>query len=204
MRDLIYPQMKSADLLRQYLEEARWDVEQAHAQWNADRGFILAGRTAETSSASSFTSDSDNDADDEDEDNNAAGASSPTTPNNSLRQVMEDDNLPFNSNVEKERRDAALAFRLRIEEIHSLTLSISEAVLLLYLTEWDLGAASASFTSHVEARNQLRVAFDGMRERTNDVDEQTARIAALVDLTERADWLSMKLFLERRDGTLLP
>ena len=214
LRDLIYPQVTMTVLLRRYLEEAHWDgectpapgyracrqvadeclcgstVARAYARYTRDRERILAGEddTSSFSSLSSLSSSSDT--------GESKGVAVANTP---LRQQMEDLDLPFDNNIEQERRDTALAFRLRIEDIHNYPLSISEAVLLLHLADWDIGVALASFEGYDEARNRLRIAFDGMRDYTDDANERSARIAALVEITERADWLSMKLFLEKKN-----
>ena len=58
--------------------------------------------------------------------------------------------LPF-STGERGRRDDAQVFRDAIEELYSVTLSISEAVLLLQLDGWDVGVALAAFSSHAVA-----------------------------------------------------
>ena len=177
-------------------------VTRAHARWTRDRARALAGADADdTSSHSSFSSlsSSASFSGPSDEGNATGGdAIGRTSSRLSLRQAMEGSDLAFNENVEQERRDTALAFRIHIAEIHDgLALSISEAVLLLSLAEWDVGDALASFASHEEARNRLRIAFDGMRHRTGNLNEESARLTVLIDITERADWLSIKLFLEK-------
>ena len=197
LRDLLYPRVTTRDLLRRYLIAARWDVERAATSWTRDRERILAGNGLDSdchsdSSLSSLSSSSSSSSNDR-----------PNSPGDGrceeidLRVELETAGLHFNDSVEQERRDAAHALRIRIEEIHEVVLSRSEAVLLLSSADWDLGAALASFTSHEEARSRLRIAFDGMRADTDDVDQQSARIAGLLDITERADWLSMKIFLQK-------
>lgn len=185
-------------------------VAQAHADWGSDLAHVLAGKTAEDifgddssslSSLSSLSSPSPSAADD----NGGGDASLSAALSHRIdrRDAMENEALPFNTNIEQERRDGALAFRLRIENVHEVVLSISEAVLLLYLAEWDIGVALAQFQSHEEARNRLRVAFDSMRGRTDDLNEQSARLAAMLDICERADWLSFKLFLLKKRHNLV-
>jgi hypothetical protein len=200
-------------LLRQYLEATDWEVARAHALWNRHRERILAGE------------DPDQDDDDNDDSSSLSSLSSASTrPHNAtsnnrdsadtslnnkisteveLMTTMEGEHLPFNVNIEQERRDLALAFRVGIEEKHGVLLSISEAVLLLHLADWDISLALAQFQSHEQARNRLRVAFDSLRIPTGDVNEQSARIAAMLDICERADWFSIKLFLQKKQWDLV-
>lgn len=191
LRDLLHPQITNQDILRLYLEESRWDVARAHSRWTRDRERILAGAESDVDddddSLSSLSTSSESDNAEEDPDAHI-------NERINLRQALED--LPLCDNIEQERRDAALAFRIRVEEVYDAVLSRSEAILLMNLARWDLGLALATFESHAEARDRLRVAYDGMRDDTDNVDEQSARIAALLDVTERPDWLSIKLFLK--------
>ncbi len=180
-------------------------VAQAHADWETDLARVLAGENFDdTSSLSSLSSLPPSSAAADDDDNN--GDSSLRTAIGqkiAMRDAMEDAALPFNVNIEQERRDAALAFRIRIESVHGVVLSISEAVLLLYLAEWDIGVALAQFQSHEEARNRLRITFDSMRNRTEDLNEQSARLAAMLEICERSDWLSFKLILQKKRQNLV-
>ena len=186
LRDLLYPQITTNALLRQFLEAARWNVERAHARWTTIRERVLAGDNA-SDSDSSFSLSS------------LSSSSSKNSGN--LRQNIdagvELERLPFNNNVEQERRDAALFLRLQIEELHNVVLSRAEAVLLLQLADWDLGTAIATFENHEEARNRLRIAFDGMRTNTYDENQQSARLARLLEITERSDWLALKICLQK-------
>ena len=181
----------------------------AHTRWSTDRARILArdnadaassfSRSSSPSSSSASSSSSSSSGSESDDD----GTDSVASEDISLLPEMQNARLPFNNNIEQERRDTALAFRLRVEEHHDLLLGISEAVLLLQLADWDIGVALASFRNHEEARDRLRVAFDGMRDKTDDTNEQSARVSALVDITERPDWLSIKLFLEKKKWDLV-
>ncbi|KAJ9616407.1 hypothetical protein H2200_000125 [Cladophialophora chaetospira] len=205
LRDLLYPQVTTTDLLRMYLEANDWDVARAHAMWDRNRARIMAGEVPDDddSSLSSLSSTlssslSTTSSAVADETGVDASLNAAIGQKVDMRVAMEDNGLPFNANIEQERRDAALAFRMRIESVHEVVLSISEAVLLLYLADWDTGVALAEFQSHEEARNRLRIAFDSFRRSTDDLNEQSARLAAMLDICERNDWLSVKLFLEEQ------
>lgn len=160
------------------------------------RARMLAGDVDDdTSSLSSLSSD-----------DSSSGAASPPAALGQrieLIKAMEDDHLPINANNEQERRDAALAFRMRVESVHDVVLSIPEAIFLLYLADWDTGSALAQFQGHAEARNRLRIAFDSLRDRTDDPNEQSVRLAAMLEICERANWLSVKIFLEKKRYNLV-
>ena len=149
-------------------------VARANTLWNRIRDRILAGEDGDSDfcSLSSLSSISSSPSD--------TALNTTVGRQVDLQNAMTDCDLPFNENVEQERRDLALAFRIRIEEVHKVILSISEAILLLLLAEWDSGLALAQFQGREEARNRLRVAFDGMHDRTEDTNEHSARIAAML------------------------
>lgn len=117
---------------------------------------------------------------------------------------MESSYLPFSSG-DQEPRDAALAFREAIRERESARLSISEAVLLLFLAGGDIGVALTEFTSHSGARRRLRYNFDGLRElqEVEDQIQESKCLQILTEITRRNDWLSLKRELERRKWNMV-
>ena len=150
------------------------------------------------------TPDSNSESESSGSDGGVEGAERPIKLKDELLTLLRKSMLPFSSG-EQERRDAALALREAIKELHSITLSISEAVLLLQLDGWDLGVALAAFTSHDKARRRLRYHFDGLRDLADVEDEiqESKCLQVLAEITRRSDWLSLKLALERRKWNLV-
>ena len=137
-------------------------------------------------------------------DNDAEEAERPIKQKDELLALLRKSMLPFSSG-EQEHRDAALAFREAIKELHSVTLSISETVLLLFLEGWDLGLALAAFTSHDVARRRLRYHFDGLRDLADVEDwiQESKCLQILTEITRRSDWFSLKIALERKNWNLV-
>ncbi|OAL39076.1 hypothetical protein AYO20_01827 [Fonsecaea nubica] len=119
----------------------------------------------------------------------------------------------FNSNLEQERRDAALALRLQFEsEVDDgTTLSPSEAILLLHVNLWDLGEAIDSFTALDDIRLRLSD-YDRMRthlpsevdpEEVDITREQDERLAEFMNITGRPDWWSLRVLLQEQNWNLI-
>lgn len=107
--------------------------------------------------------------------------------------------------IEQERRDTAVVFRDQVRAMPSdaARLSISEAILLLHLADWDLGKAVKDWRGLDDARDRLHVAFDRMRspegpdlpclaEDRARMERQDERLAVLLDVTIRPDWRSVQ------------
>ncbi len=121
----------------------------------------------------------------------------------------------FNNNPEQERRDAALAFRIEVEEASMSTVipSPSQAILFLYLSGWDLGMAVARWNSATLRENyELLGQFDRMRQplrRAIDVENrerllsQDERLALLLNITGRPDWNSIRERLIEADYNVI-
>lgn len=189
-----------------HLRATNWDVDAAYARWVADRQRVLnpapPAPSSSTSSSSSSSENSDEDISEGEEDAKSDTSSTPLA-----------NRIPFNANYEQERRDAALALRLHVQEssMNTATLSPSEAVLFMHLSSWDLGEAVARFISLRNARRSLRI-FDHMRTRVHqDIDrddtmalqEQDERLAEFINITGRADWYSLRVCLQEHDWNLL-
>jgi hypothetical protein len=125
-------------VLRAYLEHNSWHITRAYKHVLRDRE-ILANPQ--------YDPDADT--------NDASG----------LRDQLR--NLPFNSYLEQERRDAALYLRQQVNadraEDEQINLSAVEAILLLHLANWDIARAVDEFTTHQGVLARLHVEFDSMR-----------------------------------------
>ena len=115
----------------------------------------------------------------------------------SLYQVLLDSNISVEPNPEQCRREVVLRFSVHVLNRLKALLSISEATLLLMLDDWDIGKAVEAFKNHDSARRRLREQFDAMRSNTQGSDEQSARISILVRFTDRPDWYSMRVYLQK-------
>lgn len=123
--------------------------------------------------------------------------------------------IPFNENFEQERRDAALALRLHIEERTGErgVMSPAEAVLLLHQHNWDLTQAATSFTTMQHARSGLARTYDQMRipvqREIAPVEEeipcmhQNERLAEFINITGRNDWYSLRVALQKHNWNLV-
>jgi len=123
--------------------------------------------------------------------------------------------IPFNDNFEQERRDAALALRLHLEERtgEKGVMSPAEAVLLLHQHNWDLTQAAISFTTLQHARTGLARTYDQMRTpvqrdiapvaQSITIMQQSERLAELINLTGRSDWYSLRVALQERNWNLV-
>jgi hypothetical protein len=181
-----------------FLEESGWDVERALRRWRRCQRSETTGSDNEDSDSSAEDSSDDSDAT---ASNTAANTAYPQRVD--LRAAMQAEDLPYNVNIEHERRETVVAFSKRIRERHSVALTIAEAVLLLNREQWDLGMALTLFVTYAEARDRLRVQFDGTRDNTENENEQSFRLVTLIEITERADWLSMKVFLMKKKWNLV-
>lgn len=123
--------------------------------------------------------------------------------------------IPFNDNFEQERRDAALALRLHLEERTGErgVMSPAEAVLLLHQHNWDLTQAAISFSTMQHARTGLARTYDQMRipvqreiapvAQQITIMQQSERLAELINLTGRNDWYSLRVALQERNWNLV-
>ncbi|KPI43811.1 uncharacterized protein AB675_6328 [Cyphellophora attinorum] len=118
--------------------------------------------------------------------------------------------MPRNpGNIEQERRDTARYLRETLVNRNQLRLkklSISQAVLLMHLADWDIGQALGDWKNLDEALDRLHLHFDRMRsgEGTSPSSEvtingkqerQSERLAILLAITTRPDWGSLQAFL---------
>ena len=133
----------------------------------------------------------------------AAAAASPPDSDAGLFQVLKDSNVPVNTSAEQCRRELILCFSEHALSRLGAMLSISEATLLLLIDDWDVGKAVQAFRGHEPARKRLCAPFDAMRSDTQDQNEQSARISALVRVTDRPDWYSMRLYLQKHKWDLI-
>ena len=211
--DRLRPRVIDQNLVRVYLASVNWDVDRAFAQWNADRDAIINGRAAAALVDPASDEDDDDDDEDEKEDTTPAGdAGVPRAPSEDPSETlaaMEANSISkgFNASIEQERRDAALALRMHVgsESLGAITLSPTEAILLLHLSGWDLGSATAGFTTLRAARLRLQ-RYDRMRvPLPEDVNRNEAivmrrqdeRLAEFINITGRPDWYSLRLCLEQ-------
>ena len=114
-----------------------------------------------------------------------------------LFQALVESNISVESNPEQCRREIVLRFAVHVLKRLKAMLSISEATLLLLLDDWDIGKAVEAFKNHESARRRLREQFDAMRSDTQNSNEQSARISILFWVTDRPDWYSMKIYLQK-------
>ncbi len=221
------PEVFDQDLARRFLVETRYDIDQAEDVWRRHSARIRRDRQIPPSpppvvsappalpaqpngngngqdDQSPAAPDSSSESEDSGSDNGVEDSGGRIKLKDELLSLLRKSLLPFSSG-EQERRDAALAFRETIKEEHYLTLSISEAVLLLQLEDWDIGLARDAFRSHEVARRRLRYNFDGLRELANVEDkiQESKCLQLLAEITRRSDWLSLKLALERANWNLV-
>ena len=126
-------------------------------------------------------------------------------------------NLPrIPQNPEQERRLAALLLRNTLMTHHGrkARLSITEAILLCHLADWDLGVAVEDFENKDKALDRLHIHFDRMRSSegtkpSRDIDingaqeRQSERLAILMSITTRTDWGSLQNFLAKEQFDLI-
>ena len=121
----------------------------------------------------------------------------------------------FNVNIEQERRNAALVFRIAIEErsMHTVLLSPSQAILFLHLSGWDLCEAAARWNAVSVRKNYALLGqFDHMRAPVHrDIERddvmalqaQDERLATFINITGRPDWYSLRERLIECDWDLI-
>ncbi|KIW85093.1 hypothetical protein Z517_00481 [Fonsecaea pedrosoi CBS 271.37] len=232
LRDRLRPNVTDRTLLERYLETTNWDSDAAYNLWQADRARMLAGDDPQGSDSSSEDSEDDSSSDLSPPASNAAAAAaaSPASPGSdasdasatsdnsnkkkTFKAMRESQIGPrFNSNLEQERRGAALALRLQLEsEVDDgTTLSPSEAILLLHVNLWDLGEAIDSFTALDDIRLRLSD-YDRMRthlpsevdpEEVDITREQDERLAEFMNITGRPDWWSLRVLLQEQNWNLI-
>lgn len=218
LRGRLQPHVTDRGLLQRILEDVDWDIERAYRRWHREHRRaqkVQAGEDPDDISSSSSSDDSDDSDSDEsgeeiaDDDGNDENHNKEAKP--SLLESMCE--RPVNENPEQERRDAALALRIHVQELtdDQVYLSPSEAILLLHRSQWELDTAAARFTTLQAARLELQV-YDHMRTSLpKDVDredsatmlQQDERLATLINITGRPDWFSLKLWLEHCDWNLI-
>ncbi|KAJ9616406.1 hypothetical protein H2200_000124 [Cladophialophora chaetospira] len=206
MRQRLAPQITDRALLQQYLEVDNLDVDRAVNRWQTHRARILAG-AAPPPSDSSSSSSSDSDGEDDGEGVDEGGIFEGMQANAIAER--------FNANIEQERRDAALAFRLEIEDssVGYVVLSPSQAIFFLYICGWDLGVALSRWNSTSLKESFLLLGeFDRMRKplhREIDVSDevtllaQDERLATFINITGRPDWYSLRERLVEADWNLI-
>ncbi|KIX07229.1 uncharacterized protein Z518_01882 [Rhinocladiella mackenziei CBS 650.93] len=214
LRDRINPGIVDGSLLEIYLRSTTWDVDMAYARWTADRNRILADTAMfendEDESIAELSEDKPMAGGDEEEELDQ-GEEDREDEDETFR-AMRDAGLLFNANWEQERRDAALALRIAVQErsLYTQTLSPSQAVLVLHLAQWDLGDATARY---VRLRRRLAGTFDHMRTRLQQelggksnpqiMMEQDERLAEFITITGRPDWYSLRVCLQEHDWDLV-
>lgn len=127
--------------------------------------------------------------------------------------------VPFNESYEQERRDAALALRLHIEEVigERGLISPAAAILMLNRHRWDLTQTVKDFvqleTPWETTRHRLARTHDQMRtplqqevadreQRTMSM-QQSERLAELINITGRNDWHSLRVCLQSHSWDLV-
>lgn len=117
------------------------------------------------------------------------------------------DRMPLGTGTSEElRRVAVEQFRDAIIDDHQETLSVDEAVLLMFLADWDMGIALEQYKSRDVSLDRLHVHFDRLRsDETNALvgstedrarqERQDERLAMLVNITTRSDFGSVQNFL---------
>ena len=220
-RERLRPHLAHGPLIERYLGVHGWDIDRATAQYQADRASIqnnplppvphippppgsgLPTQPLPPPSASTrgngITASQPSAAE-------SATHADPSSEEN-LIDAMRAASIPYSDDIEQERRDAALALRKHVEENKDVKLSCTQAVLLLFLAQWDLGKAAADFQGLKDALCRLHVHFDAMRSKLprstamikgDDQFRQDKRLALFSSITERADWWSLCLFLKER------
>ncbi|KAK5051325.1 hypothetical protein LTR84_002977 [Exophiala bonariae] len=129
--------------------------------------------------------------------------------------------VPFNENHEQERRDAALALRLHMEELigEEGLISPAEAILMLNRRRWDLTQTAKEFRKLIKASRRettlLRLArtYDQMRtplqqevappQQGTISMQQSERLAELLNITGRNDWHSLRVCLQSHNWNLV-
>ena len=229
VRERLRPHLAHGPLIERYLRVHGWDIDRATAQYQADRASIqnnppapvphmppppapvplaqslpppapapTAAAGADSSGSESSLADSASDSD--------------STSEGKLVDAMRAAAIPYSENIEQERRDAALALRKHLQENNNVKLSCSQAVLLLFLAQWDIGRAVAEFKGLKDALCRLHVHFDPMRSslprgtvmtKGDEQFKQDERLALFNSITDRPDWWSLCLFLKERDYNLV-
>jgi hypothetical protein len=170
----ILPHVTDVTVLHHHLELCRWDVDAAYSRLSANR---------QTLRASVVT----------------GGPFVPITGVAIYDDCLHD--LPFSNDVEHERRDTAVSFRDLVKKNMGEDLAVSEAMLLLYLGDWDLARAVQHYQDMDDALDRLHINFDRMRSSegtkiTHGTDDQQARHderpAVLLDITARSDWVAIQ------------
>ena len=229
VRERLRPHLAHGPLIERYLRVHGWDIDRATTQYQADRASIQNNpptpvphmpppsapfapaqplpppASASTAAAGTHSSGSQPNIADSDSDSDAASEEK-------LIDAMRAAAIPYSDNIEQERRDAAFALRKHLQENHNVKLSCTQAVLLLFLAQWDLSRAAADFKGLKDALCRLHVHFDAMRSslprrtamtKGDDQFRQDERLALFNSITERADWWSLCLFLKERDYDLV-
>ncbi|KEF53289.1 uncharacterized protein A1O9_10737, partial [Exophiala aquamarina CBS 119918] len=212
----IYPGVAGRSLMGTYLEQANWNLENAVAAWRAGRAALIgrppppppSPRPAALRAASGWAAAPG-------QESSGTQASKAETAMSAKGEKRGEVLIPFNDNFEQERRDAALALRLHLEERTGErgVMSPAEAVLLLHQHNWDLTQASTSFTTLQHARTGLARTYDQMRipvqreiapvAQQISAMQQNERLAELVNLTGRNDWYSLRVALQKRNWNLV-
>ena len=226
IRQRLVPQISTADLVREYLKQHKWDAEAAYQLYLKHVAVVREEREqAELEEGSLEDEEDEEDDSDPGSEEDSSGEQQgqgvdtasrsrthtgsperfdPPRPqstlvvgDDTLLKSFRDANIPVESNAEQQRRTLAVSYAWEIKLRMDVVLTVSEAVLLLFLDDWDPAESLKNFSTREEARDRLRRAFDGMRGDTTDVVQHSARLATLNRITARADWYSMRLYLQK-------
>lgn len=120
-----------------------------------------AAETADKSAADKTDSEGNNGEGDED----AEAPANQVQPQRDTMQLLTETDIPFNNNLEQERRDAAFVLREHVRESSQYTETPSRTECILWLSrhEWDIAQAMEQFANVNHVRRRLARTFDQMR-----------------------------------------